>query len=146
VATLNEYAYDQDPEKIGDTRWLHRGRFDWDWAEQRHDPESIPGRVFNGLLRLIQLRNQNLAFSRADTEFVDTGNPHVFGYFRTHDEHSVLVLANFSEQGQEIEGRHLRLLGLRKTVIDMYSGHYLTAALHLSMEPYQFMVLARTAL
>jgi amylosucrase len=143
IATLNDYTYDRDPEKTGDTRWVHRPRFDQERAEQRHDPESIPGRLFHGLQRLVQLRQQNLAFSRADTEIIDTGNDHVFGYFRTAEEHGVLVLANFSEHEQRLEGRRLRLLGLRKTVVDMVSGQFITATDELLMEPYQFMVLAR---
>jgi amylosucrase len=94
-------------------------------------------------LRLIQLRKQNLAFDRAETEIIDTGNPHVFGYFRNHEEHSVLVLASFSESAQRIEGRHLRRLGLRKTVVDMVAGRIITAAQELELEPYQFLVLSR---
>jgi amylosucrase/maltose alpha-D-glucosyltransferase/alpha-amylase len=67
----------------------------------------------------------------------------VFGYFRTAEEHGVLVLANFAEHEQRLEGRRLRLLGLRKTVVDMVSGQFITATDELLMEPYQFMVLAR---
>jgi amylosucrase/maltose alpha-D-glucosyltransferase/alpha-amylase len=143
IATLNDYSYDRDPEKRGDTRWVHRPRFDEQRAEQRHDPDTVPGRVFHGLQRLVQLRQQNLAFSRADTEIIDTGNDHVFGFFRTAEEHGVLVLANFSEHEQRLEGRRLRLLGLRKTVVDMVAGQFITATDELRMEPYQFMVLAR---
>jgi len=51
----------KDPAKAGDTRWLHRSHFDWQRAEQRHDTNTIVGRIYKGLLRLIQLRQQNLA-------------------------------------------------------------------------------------
>ena len=144
IALMNDYDYERDPEKLGDTRWLHRLPFNWVLAEERRDPESIPGRVYQGLTRLIQVREQNLAFTRASTEFVDTGNDHVFGYFRNSDEHSVLVLANFSETEQRIAGRHLRLLGLRKVVVDMVAGQTVMAMQELIMEPYQMMILARS--
>ncbi|SFH82489.1 amylosucrase [Planctomicrobium piriforme] len=143
IAMLNDQEYVNVPDKLGDSRWLHRGRFDWDRAALRNDATTVPGRVHQGLLRLIQLRHQNLAFSKAETEFIDTGNTHVLGYFRNNNEYSVLCLANVSEEPQTLEGRHLRLLGLRKTVVDMVSGHFITAMQEMQLQPYQFAVLSR---
>ncbi len=143
LATLNDYSYDKDPAKIGDSRWLHRPALDWKRAEQRHEVTTVPGRVYQGLLRLLQLRGQNLAFTRADTEVVETGNRHVFGFIRSGDRHVVFVLANFSEQEQRLEARRLRQMGMRKTMVDLYAGRTITAAQELLLEPYQFMVLAR---
>jgi len=145
IGVLNDYGYEQNAEKIGDTRWLHRAAFDWELAELRRDAESVPGRIYQGLLRLIQIRQQNLAFDRAETEFVDTGNDHVFGFFRTNGDHSVLVLASFSAQPQTIEGRRLRLLGLRKSVVDLVAGRTIVAAHALELEPYDLMILTRPA-
>lgn len=99
--------------------------------------------MYGGILRLIQLREQTRAFDRAETEFIDTGNPHVLGYFRNAKDASVLVLANFSENEQHVEGRHLRKLGMRKTVIDIMAGQTVTAMHELAIEPYQLLVLAR---
>ena len=143
LATLNDYSYDQDPARVGDSRWLHRPVFDWEHADQRYEVSSVPGRVYRGLLRLLQLRGQNLAFTRADTEVVETGNKHVFGFIRSGDQHVVFVLANFSEQEQRLEARRLRQMGMRKTMVDLYAGRSITAAQELLLEPYQFMVLAR---
>ena len=143
IGMLNDYGYEGDAEKIGDSRWLHRAAFDWQRAEARSDPATIPGRIYQDLLRLIQIRQQNPALDRAETEIVDSGNSHVFAYFRTSGDHSVLVLANFSESPQPIEGRHLRLLGLRKSVVDLVAGRTIVAAHTLEMEPYDFMILAR---
>ena len=94
-------------------------------------------------LRLIQLRQQNLAFTRAGTEIIETGNDHVLGYFRTQHEHGALVIANFSDSEQPIEGRRLRLLGLRRTVVDLVTGHTIVAAEELVLAPYAFLVLTR---
>ncbi|MBI1354595.1 MAG: amylosucrase [Acidobacteria bacterium] len=143
IGMLNDYGYDQDAEKVGDSRWLHRARFDWDRAEQRGDGTKPAGRIYQGLLRLIQLRYQNPTFSRAETEIADTGSPHVFGYFRTHQDSSLFVLANFSEKPQTLDARRLRLIGLRKTMVDLVAGRAITATQELAMEPYQLMVLAR---
>jgi len=144
LGTLNNYDYEQSTEKLGDSRWLHRSKFDWKVAENRRDPESIQGTIYNGIARLIQLRQQNLAFTRAETEFVETGNDHVFAYFRTLENHSALVLANFTEDSQTIEAWRLRQLGMRKTMVDLISGRTIVAAKELKLDPYQFVVLART--
>ena len=141
LGMLNDYGYEDDPEKIGDTRWLHRPNFDWEAAGQRHDRNGVEGRLFLGLLRLLQIRQQNLAFTRADTEIIDTGNPHVFGYFRRHEEQSVLVLANFTERAQTLSARRLRTLGLKKTVTDIVAGRIIVATEQLVLEPYQLAVL-----
>jgi len=65
----------------------------------------------------------------------------VFGYFRQHDEQSMLVLANFSEKEQTLSARRLRLLGLRKTLTDIANGRIIIAAQELSLEPYQLVIL-----
>ncbi|MDH3948941.1 MAG: alpha-amylase family glycosyl hydrolase [Gammaproteobacteria bacterium] len=141
ISMLNDYDYEKDPEKVGDTRWIHRPVFDWDKAEQRHDADTLPGRIFQGLLWLQQIRRQNLAFTRAETEIIDTGNAHVFGYFRLHNEQNVLVLANFSDQDQVIAAKHLRMLGLSKTLTDIVAGKTIIATRQLEVEPYQFIIL-----
>jgi amylosucrase len=143
IGMLNDYSYETDANKIGDTRWLHRSAFDWERAAQRADGETVPGKIYQNLLRLIQIRQQNLAFDRAETEIVDTGNDHVFGFFRTNGDHSVLVLANFSNRSQDLEGRRLRLLGLRKSIVDLVAGRTIVATQALTLDPYDFMVLAR---
>jgi len=145
IGMLNDYSYDQDPEKVGDSRWLHRPAFDWERAELRRDPDTPSGAIFQGLLRLIQLRQQNLAFSRAETEIIDTGNQHVFGFFSNHERHSVLLLANFTEREQALAARRLRQMGMRKTLVDLFAGRSIIATEELNMEPYQFMVLSRIA-
>ena len=105
----------------------------------------MPGRVYQGLLRLIQLRGQNLAFTRGETEFVETGNVHVFGFMRSNEQHVAFVLANFSEKEQRLEARRLRQMGMRKTMVDLYAGRVITATQELEMAPHQFMVLSRVA-
>jgi len=145
IATLNDPSYDYDPEKTGDTRWLHRAPFDWSRAEERRDPETVPGKVYHGLLRLLQIRTQNRAFHGSEIEVADTGNPRVFGFLRVHEEEVVFVLANFSEVAQRLEARRLRQMGMRKTVVDLFAGRTITAARELVLEPYQLMVLRRVA-
>ncbi len=141
LGTLNDYSYDRDPEKTGDSRWAHRPQFDWKQAEQRSEPETVTGRIYHGLLRLVRIRQQNLAFSHGELEITDSGNEHVLAYFRHCREQNLLVLANFSECTQTLAATRLRLLGLRKTFTDILAGSTITATRELVLEPYQFMIL-----
>jgi amylosucrase/maltose alpha-D-glucosyltransferase/alpha-amylase len=122
LGTLNDYSFRDDPELEGDSRWVHRARFDPQRADLRRAAQTIPARIYQGLLRLVQIRQQNLAFTRGDTEIMDPGNDQVFGFFRHHDDQSVLVLANFSEREQAVSGKRLRLLELRRTFTDIVVG------------------------
>ena len=40
IAQLNDYTYHEDPKKWDDRRYLHRGRFPWELAALRNDPET----------------------------------------------------------------------------------------------------------
>lgn len=141
IGTLNDYEFENSPEKIGDTRWIHRPKFDWEKLKERSDPESVTGRLFNGLLKLLQLREKTLALSGSDTEFAELGNDHLLTYFRHYENNSVFILANFSDKEQSIAGNKLRQLGLSKTVTDVVGGKTITAAQNLTLEAYQFMML-----
>ena len=54
-----------------------------------------------------------------------------------------MVLGNFSEDAQRLEARRLRLMGMRKTMVDLLAGRTITAAQELVLEPYDFVVLTR---
>ena len=40
VGQLNDYSYHHDGEKWDDSRYIHRGNFQWDLAHMRHDGEA----------------------------------------------------------------------------------------------------------
>lgn len=141
IGLLNDYDYTKDPEKDGDERWLHRPAFDWKKAEARKEANSVEGRIFHGMLKLSQIRQNNHAFHETNTEFVDVGNHHVFGYFRTHGGQSILCLANFNDHPSDVSAARLRQLGLRKTFTDLIAGQSIVATERLVLEPLQFMAI-----
>ena len=112
IGMLNDYTYRNDPDKARDSRWIHRPYASPEKYAQRSDPDSIEGRIFEGLQRLIRLRKSEPAFSGSEMQIMQTGNDHVFGYVRVHELQRVLVLANFSEAEQTIPDNLLRLYGL----------------------------------
>jgi amylosucrase len=141
LGLLNDYEYEKSNEKIGDSRWIHRPKFDWEKAKERNDSDSIAGKIYKRLLRLIQIRKQNHSLAGSDTEFVDLGIDHLLAYFRNFNNSSVFVIGNFSDQEQSVAGNKLRLLGLSKTLTDIVAGRTITASQNLIIEPYQFMIL-----
>jgi amylosucrase len=122
IGTLNDYAYRLDPAKAGDSRWAHRPRTDWSMVERRQASDSLEGRIYQGLQRLIRLRQQTPAFTGGQLQVMNTGNPHVLGYVRTHQHDSVLVFANFSESEQTVSANQLRLYGLSYQFVDLISA------------------------
>ena len=140
---LNDYSFQEDHAKAGDNRWVHRPRFDWKKADERFEPDTVIGKIFHGILRVIQLRQQHMVFSGMDTEIIDPQNKALLGYFRHFEDQTALCLANFSAAEQAVPGSYLRLLGMRKIFTDLLSGKSLIAMESLVMEPYQFMVLVK---
>jgi amylosucrase len=102
VATLNDYSYQDDPAHARDSRWVHRPVADWARYEQRHFPETVPGRVYHGLQSLIRIRKENPVFSVSELTVIQTENEHVLGFIRGYGKQRVVVLANFSEKEQVI--------------------------------------------
>ena len=103
IAQLNDYSYHDDPDKREDSRWLHRGRFDWSLAEKRKDPKSIQGRIFAALRQLETVRAAQPVFA-ADASFsaFDTGSNRVLGVCREREGQRLIALFNFSEEPQRL--------------------------------------------
>lgn len=143
IGMLNSTDFRNDPGKESDERWLHRPYFSWEKADRRIETGTIEHTIYEGFLKLTRLRLNNIALARGETEIINTANDHVFGYFRTADEQSILCLANFSDQPQKVAAPLLRQLGLKKVLTDIIAGQTVIAAKHLELEPLQFMVLLR---
>jgi len=102
LGMLNDYSYENDPHKKGDTRWVHRFSMNWDEAEIAKKGEGVSGEIFHELKRRIFLRKEIPAFGNGSIELVETHNPHVLAYLKEEGKQKVVVINNFSEQEQEI--------------------------------------------
>jgi amylosucrase len=138
IGTLNDYSYTSDPAKANDSRWVHRPKTDWARLERRHDLASLEGRIFARLTRLIRLRQASPALWGGEAEFIESGNPHLFGYIRHHGGQRLLVVANFSEHTQELDANRMRVYGLSYTFKDTISERTYVATEPLRLDPYQF--------
>lgn len=111
IGTLNDYSYQNDPAKAADSRWVHRPRADWQRYDRRHDPQTVEGRVFQGLRRLIRLRKENSVFGGGQLQVFPTENVHVLGFLRSQQGQRAAVFANFSEQPQTLAARVFQQIG-----------------------------------
>ena len=99
IGQLNDYSYHNDPEKWDDSRYIHRGAFQWDLAQLRHDATTRQGKQFEGLRHLEEIRRAEPAFdARADMWTFDTGNPHVLGIGRWYQGRKLIAFFNFSQE------------------------------------------------
>ena len=144
---LNEYSFASDMYKVDDSRWVHRPKADWAWREKEEkDPRSPHGLIFAELVRLIALRKQQPAIYGNETEFVETGNAHLFGYVRSAGGQRLFITANFSEHPQEMDADQLRVYGPGFNFTDMITSQTIIADQPLQMKPYQCMwLMARHA-
>ena len=103
VGQLNDYTYHEDPDKAADSRYVHRGSFDWEKAELRKDVESEQGKLFAALRKLEQIRATEAVF-RADARVstFDTGSDQVLGVCRELDGERLVALFHFGEYPIEI--------------------------------------------
>ncbi len=138
VGTLNDYHYISDPARAGDSRWVHRPKRNQTGMDQRHDPTTVPGRLFGGLLKLIRLRQTLPALRDGTMEMARSDNRHVLAYTRQSGAQRVFVLANFSEHSQTIAGNLLRLYGPGVALFDLVSERPISASEDLTLAPYQF--------
>jgi amylosucrase len=138
VGTLNDYSFTHDPHKAGDSRWVHRPKMDWRWhAKVENDLNSPHGQIFAELARLIALRKQQTALCGSETEFLESGNGHLFSYVRSASGQRLIVVASFSSHPQEMDANPLRLDGTGNSFTDVITGQTLTAGQSLRLEPYQ---------
>lgn len=136
IGQVNDYTYKENPNKAADSRYIHRGAMNWTLAKNITDPDTVEGKLFERLGRLIQIRKQEKAFvSNADTWTIETGEPSVLCIGRYFDGDRIIGVFNFSEfdktvrlnQADEeyeemISGKRMRL---QEISIPAYGFYYL---------------------
>ncbi len=120
LGQLNDWSYKKDPAIAHDSRWLHRGKMDWEAAEKREDTRTLPGKIFTEIRRMLEIRKSSKVFSSELKSIpVDMGNPAVFGF---HKGDKMMVLANFSEKEQWADTCHFDWFGLPGEMEDLLTG------------------------
>ena len=145
---LNDYDFVKDPAKAGDSRWIHRPKMKWDYLEELDDHietgnGSIRKRIFRSMQRMIALRKKSPALAGQSMELIAISNEHVLGYVRVREGHRLIVLANFSDESQMVDGNKLRTAGLGRFFQDVIDEKQYATSGPLVLEPYQILWLNR---
>ena len=97
LGMLNDYGYHDDPGRWADSRNIHRGKMDWEKAEERKDLSTPTGKIFHELRELVMIRRFNEVFhSDAHVYPIDMGDNRVLGIAREYKGKRMLGLFNFS--------------------------------------------------
>lgn len=108
----------------------------WKLAENRKDPSTVEGKIFQGLNRLEQIRKGEEVFvSDADAWTTETGDVSVLSIGRYREGEKIIGLFNFSEQDktirmEESDEEYLELISgremkLSEVSIPAYGFYYL---------------------
>ncbi len=103
----NDYAYLQDEIQRKDARWVNRVQRDVDFKTKSPLEIKVMNRVFSDTVDLNRARTEMPAFGAGPMQVIDTGAAAVLGFTRKSNEQSVLVLANFSAEEQQVKPEHL---------------------------------------
>ena len=99
VGQLNDYSYKEDPAKAADSRYVHRGKFNWAAAAKRTKKGTVQNRLFQGILHMEQLRKKHRVFSNdASVRTVETHDPALLCLVRELNGEKLIALFNFSEE------------------------------------------------
>ncbi len=103
IGQVNDYSYKQDPEKVGDSRYIHRGKFHWELAGIRFDETTVQGKMYWALKRLESIRRREAAF-HPDVEVYtkDYYDSSVLWLVRDNGSETMHAIFLFSDRGREI--------------------------------------------
>ena len=116
IGQLNDYSYHEDPDKCQDSRYIHRGRFQWDRAEERKEKGTIQNQIFETLGMMEEIRAKYPVFDgQADVWTLDTWDDAILGVGRWLNGEKLIALFNFSGQDKvawinEDDGEYTDLL------------------------------------
>ena len=98
VGQLNDYSYKENPDKCADSRYLHRGKFQWEKLKKTDKNYRVSMEIFHKLRKMEEIREQHPVFNgKADVWTFDTGYSHVLGIGRYLDGEEIRAYFNFSE-------------------------------------------------
>lgn len=116
IGQLNDYSYHEDPDKCQDSRYIHRGRFQWDRAEERKEKGTLQNQIFETLGMMEEIRASYSVFDgQADVWTLDTWDDAILGVGRWLNGEKLIALFNFSGQDKvawinEDDGEYTDLL------------------------------------
>jgi len=108
-----------------DTRFLVRGRVDWEQVEKKiEDKSTYEGSIFYALSRMINTRKLYFAFGRGKIFYLDIFDEEdnacdsVFAFYRTNGCERLLILQNLSDKEMLIKTPNSKLYPFEQDLLD----------------------------
>ncbi|MEM7790558.1 MAG: alpha-glucosidase C-terminal domain-containing protein [Verrucomicrobiota bacterium] len=70
---------------------------------------------------------------------LESDNPHILSFLRWYQGHQLVIIANFSDAGQTIDLRRLRVEGFAHFFKDLLSGKTISTHGRLELAPYDLL-------
>lgn len=97
IGRFNDWSYHGDEKKRDDSRYIHRGDFQWELLAKREDEESYQGKIYQAIARMEDFRRKHEVFStRADVWTMDAGDDALLCVERALGGEKLVALFNFS--------------------------------------------------
>jgi amylosucrase len=100
IAQLNGWDYKEDPDRVEDSRNLHRSRFDWSKAALRAQLGTLQNRLWDGMAELRSMRDDPCFAPDAWVSTWDAHNDGVLALVRKSHGETLVGLFNFTGQAQ----------------------------------------------
>jgi amylosucrase len=136
VGQVNDYGYALEEGHATDSRWVHRPHYPADRYARRHDQATPEGAVFEGLRKMISVRQRTPELAGTRLIHFKTNNRGVLGYQRPGDGTRILALANFSDGHQTVTAQTLS--GFAAQAVDILTGNPLDLGAGVALRPQEF--------
>lgn len=115
IGQCNDYGYHNNPQKWSDSRYLHRGAFDWEKEKNIYVKDSVEQQIYEGLIKLENIRSKECVYNcEAQFHTIDTWDDGILGIVRSYQGEEVLGLFNFSRNDRtawvNLEGNYKDLM------------------------------------
>ncbi len=98
IGQLNDYFYKEEEDKKEDSRYIHRGKFQWYLAKKRTEKGTSQEQIFSGLSRLEEIRrSRNVFRSDAAVYTYDVKDDSILCILRENEEERFIGIFNFSD-------------------------------------------------
>ena len=136
IAQRNGWDYKNDPDRVEDSRNLHRSKFNWEDAKRRTQKGTLQNALWQGMEQLRQMRADPCFAPDAWVTTWDSHNPGVLALVRKRGEETLVGLFNFTEYPA---GASLDALGGKYTTAD---GKTVWLA-DVELQPYQALLVKK---
>ena len=100
IGQLNDYSYkeSEDQDKREDSRYIHRGRFQWNLAAKNQEKGTYQEKIFSGLSKLEEIRKERSVFeSSTSTYTYDVRDDSILAILRENEEERFIGIFNFND-------------------------------------------------